>query len=382
MNRTIDPVILASELVQCVSITPEDGGAICLLESVLRDAGFRCERADRNGIANLFARWDGPENGRTIGFNGHTDVVPPGDPSSWKHDPFGGKIREGLLWGRGSTDMKSAVAAFVSAAIEFVQASPEAGSIAIAITSDEEGPARDGTLAILDFMERRGEKMDACIVGEPTSREKFGDTVKIGRRGAMTAEFVAKGVQGHSAYPEKARNPLPAMACLAARLSSMALDEGSDFFDPSTLALTSIDTNNAAKNVIPESCRCTANIRFNDRHSSTSLQELLDAEMRHVAKGSGIAFSMSVEVSGESFIVPPGPLARMVANAVDAETGIMPEFSTSGGTSDARFIKNVCPVVEFGMVGKTMHQVDECASVEEIYLLQATYARILSEFFN
>ena len=382
MNRAIDPVKLTSELVKCASVTPEDGGAISLLESALGDAGFRCERADRNGIANLLARWDGPEKRKTIGFNGHTDVVPPGDPSSWKHDPFGGNISDGRLWGRGATDMKSGVAAFVSAAIEFVQSSPEAGSIVVAITGDEEGSARDGTLAILDLMERRGEKMDACIVGEPTCREEFGDTVKIGRRGALTAEFVAKGVQGHSAYPHKARNPIPAMACLATRLSSMALDKGSEYFDPSTLALTSIETNNAAKNVIPETCRCTANIRFNDCHSSASLKELLAAEMKQVANETGIEFSVEVEVSGESFIVPPGSLARTVAGAVEAETGIRPEFSTSGGTSDARFIKDICPVVEFGIVGKTMHQVNECADVEEIIRLKATYGRILSRFLK
>ncbi len=382
MNVAIDPLKLASELVRCASVTPDEGGAIRLLESTLFEAGFRCVRADRNGIANLFARWDGPAGRPTIGFNGHTDVVPPGDVSSWAHDPFGGKVSGGQLWGRGAADMKSAVAAFVSAAIEFARAFPEAGSIAIAITGDEEGAARDGTVAILDMMAECGERMDACIVGEPTCREKFGDTVKIGRRGSMTAEFAAKGVQGHAAYPHLARNPLPAIACLASRLSSLELDNGSEYFDPSTLALTSIETNNDAKNVIPDSCRCSANLRFNDLHSSASLKKLLAAEMHKVAARTGIDFSLEVEVSGESFIVHPGPLARMVADAIEEETGIMPEFSTSGGTSDARFIKDHCPVIEFGLVGKTMHQIDECASVAEIHKLKSTYARILREFFG
>lgn len=378
---TTDPVRLTADLVRCPSVTPEEGGALRLLEQVLGAAGFECTRVDRGGIANLFARWGDPAAGPVFGFNGHTDVVPVGDEAAWTTDPFGAEIRDGWLYGRGATDMKSGVAAFAAAAIDFVSETPPEGAVVLAITGDEEGEAEHGTRALLDWMAANGERMDHCLVGEPTCPEVMGEMMKIGRRGSMTAYFTATGVQGHSAYPHRARNPVPAMAELMARLSSMTLDEGSENFDPSTLAVTTIDTGNPASNVIPAQVRATVNIRFNDRWTSAALEALLRREMEAVAKAHGIGFEMTVKVSGESFLTPPGPFSDLVARAVEAETGRRPVLSTSGGTSDARFIKDHCPVVEFGLVGQTMHQVDERVEVAQIHQLKAIYRRILEGYF-
>ncbi len=376
-----DPVELSAELIRCPSVTPLEGGALRLLQSVLEEAGFVCHRVDRNGVGNLFARWGQRGAARSFGFNGHTDVVPVGDAASWTVDPFGAQIRDGMLWGRGATDMKTGVAAFVAAAVDFVRATPPDGAVILAITGDEEGDAEDGTVALLDWMEANGERMDACLVGEPTCPEVMGQMIKIGRRGSMTAHFVARGVQGHSAYPHRARNPVHAMAALAGRLSGKVLDEGTEHFDPSTLAITTIDTGNTASNVIPADCRMTVNIRFNDAHSSAGLTDWLRAEADEVARATGVRFEMAVKVSGESFLTPPGALSTLVAAAVEAETGVVPELSTSGGTSDARFVKDHCPVVEFGLVGQTMHQVDERVEVEQIRQLKAIYQRILRDWF-
>ena len=382
LNTPTDPVALAAELIRCPSVTPEEGGALKLLERHLADAGFECTRVDRGGVANLFARFGAKGAARSFGFNGHTDVVPVGDAAAWSHDPFGGDIVEGTLWGRGATDMKSGVAAFAAAAMDFVRETPPDGAVILAITGDEEGDATDGTVALLDWMAREGERMDICIVGEPTSRAQLGDMMKIGRRGSMTAHFTARGVQGHSAYPLRAKNPVSAMAKLIARLADHRLDEGTAHFEPSTLAPTTIDTGNPATNVIPAECRATVNIRFNDAHDSASLTKWLEAEEARVAAETGVEFAMEVKVSGESFLTPPGRLSDMVARAVRAETGLTPELSTTGGTSDARFIKDHCPVVEFGLTGKTMHQVDERVPVEEIVKLKAIYSRMLKDYFT
>ena len=382
LNTPTDPVALAAELIRCPSVTPEEGGALKLLERHLADAGFECTRVDRGGVANLFARFGAKGAARSFGFNGHTDVVPVGDAAAWSHDPFGGDIVEGTLWGRGATDMKSGVAAFAAAAMDFVRETPPDGAVILAITGDEEGDATDGTVALLDWMAREGERMDICIVGEPTSRAQLGDMMKIGRRGSMTAHFTARGVQGHSAYPQRAKNPVSAMAKLIARLADHRLDEGTAHFEPSTLAPTTIDTGNPATNVIPAECRATVNIRFNDAHDSASLTKWLEAERAGVAAETGVEFAMEVKVSGESFLTPPGRLSDMVARAVRAETGLTPELSTTGGTSDARFIKDHCPVVEFGLTGKTMHQVDERVPVEEIVKLKAIYSRMLKDYFT
>ncbi|MEM7488344.1 MAG: succinyl-diaminopimelate desuccinylase [Pseudomonadota bacterium] len=379
---TVDPVDLTARLVRCPSVTPEEGGALVLLEDLLSEAGFACTRVDRNGTANLYARWGDKGHPRTFGFNGHTDVVPVGDAAAWTHDPFGAVIADGWLYGRGATDMKSGVAAFAAAAVDFVRDSSPDGAVVLAITGDEEGDATDGTVALLDWMEAEGERLDVCLVGEPTSPDHMGQMMKIGRRGSMTAWFTFKGRQGHSAYPHRALNPLPAMARLMADLSAHELDQGTDHFDPSTLAVVTMDVGNPATNVIPAEGRAVVNIRFNDRHSGAFLTDWLDGARARVAQATGVAIEMRVKVSGESFLTPPGPLSDLVAEAVKVETNRMPELSTTGGTSDARFVKDHCPVVEFGLVGHRMHAVDERVRVEQIGQLKAIYARILRDYFG
>jgi len=378
----IDPVELTAELIRCASVTPEDGGAMAVLERVLTAGGFDCRRADRGGVANLFARWGGKGHARTFGFNGHTDVVPPGDPAAWTHDPFGAVIRDGRIWGRGAADMKSGVAAFAAAAVDFVRQSPPDGAVVLVITGDEEGEAKHGTAAILDWMAAEGEAMSACLVGEPTCPARMGEMMKIGRRGSLTAYLTAKGVQGHSAYPDRAKNPVHAMAALVHELASAEIDRGTEHFDASTLAVVTFDVGNPASNVIPETARATVNIRFNDRHTGASLSDWLRAEAARVATQSGVAIAVQVKVSGEAFLTPPGALSELVAAAVEAETGVKPALSTSGGTSDARFVKDHCPVVEFGLVGATMHKVDEQVEVEHIRQLKRIYARILTDYFG
>ena len=377
---TTDPAELTRRLIQCASVTPIEGGALVLLQGLLQDVGFTCTRVDRGEVSNLFARW-GSKNARTLGFNGHTDVVPLGDEAAWTVPPFGAIEKDGFMWGRGATDMKSGVAAWVAAAIDFVADAPEDASLVITITGDEEGDALDGTTAILDWMAAQGEAMTACIVGEPTCPNTMGEMMKIGRRGSMTAYITARGIQGHSAYPHRAKNPVPALARLIARLDAHVLDEGTDHFDASTLAVTTIDTGNPANNVIPAECRATVNIRFNDAQSSAGITAWLGDEMAKIAAETGVDFDMTTKVSGESFVTPPGDLSSLVAASVAAETGVTPEMSTSGGTSDARFVKDHCPVVEFGLVGKTMHQVDERVEVAQIHQLKAIYARIMADYF-
>lgn len=376
-----DPVALTADLVRCASVTPVEAGAIQMLDALLTDAGFECTRCDRNGIANLYARWGAKGANRSFGFNGHTDVVPVGDPADWSVDPFGAEIKNGILYGRGATDMKSGVAAFAAAAVDFVKDTPPDGAVILTITGDEEGDGVDGTDAILDWMADNNERMTACLVGEPTCPEVMGDMMKIGRRGSMTAWITATGVQGHSAYPHRAKNPVPALARLVDRLSTHVLDDGTDHFDASTVAATGFDTGNSANNVIPAQSRAMVNIRFNDDHSSASLIAWIQAEMDAIGAETGIRFEMITKVSGESFLTPPGELSDMVGRAVKAETGISPKLSTTGGTSDARYVKNHCPVVEFGLVGKTMHQVDEHVEVAHIEQLKAIYTRILRDYF-
>ncbi len=378
----LDPARLTADLIRCPSVTPEEGGALRLLEGVLSEAGFACTRVDRGGVSNLFARWGAKGAARSFGFNGHTDVVPVGDAAAWSVPPFDAVERDGMLWGRGATDMKSGVAAFAAAAVDFVTQTPPDGAVILAITGDEEGDAVDGTRALLDWMEANGERMSACLVGEPTCPERMGEMIKIGRRGSLSAWITLTGVQGHSAYPHRARNPLPAMARLMDRLSSHTLDAGTDHFDPSTLAVVTIDTGNPATNVIPAECRATVNIRFNDTHDGASLTAWLRAEIDRVAEECGIAGEMRVKVSGEAFLTPPGPLSDLVARAVEAETGVVPALSTTGGTSDARFVKDHCPVVEFGLVGQTMHQVDERVEIAQIHQLKAIYSQILRDYFT
>lgn len=376
-----DPVQLTADLIRCPSVTPEEGGALVLLDRVLSAAGFDCVRVDRGGVSNLFARWGQKGHPRSFGFNGHTDVVPLGDEAAWTMPPFGAETRDGFLYGRGATDMKSGVAAFVAAAVDFVQATPPDGAVILTITGDEEGDAIDGTTALLDHMDKTGERMSVCLVGEPTCPDRMGEMMKIGRRGSMTAWFTVTGVQGHSAYPHRARNPLPAMARLMDRLASHDLDQGTEHFDASTLAVVNIDTGNTATNVIPAQCKGVVNIRFNDLHSGASLSDWLQTEAERVAQDFGVGVDTRIKISGESFLTPPGPLSDLVAQAVLAETGLTPEMSTTGGTSDARFVKNHCPVVEFGLVGRTMHEVDERVDIDQVHQLKAIYGRILSDYF-
>ncbi|MBO9399497.1 succinyl-diaminopimelate desuccinylase [Shimia sp. R9_3] len=379
---SIDAAKLAADLIRCPSVTPEEGGALVLLEDLLSGAGFTCTRVDRHGISNLFARWGERGHAKTFGFNGHTDVVPVGDAAAWSVDPFGAEEKDGILYGRGATDMKSGVAAFAAAAIDFVSDTPPDGAIVLTITGDEEGDAIDGTTALLDYMAEQNEQMSVCLVGEPTCPNEMGEMMKIGRRGSLNAFFKFTGVQGHSAYPHRANNPVPVMARLMDQLSRHTLDEGTDHFDASTLAVVTMDTGNPATNVIPAECRATLNIRFNDAHSGASLTDWMQTQVDAFAAETGVQIDLQVKVSGESFITPPGMLSDLVAAAVEAETGRTPELSTSGGTSDARFVQHHCPVVEFGLVGKTMHQVDEQVPVAQIHQLKAIYSRILSDYFS
>ncbi|MEO8242694.1 MAG: succinyl-diaminopimelate desuccinylase [bacterium] len=381
LSAPLDPVALTAALIRCPSVTPAEGGALVLLQRVLEGAGFECHRVDRGEVSNLFARWGLRGANKSFGFNGHTDVVPVGDATAWTHDPFGAEVVEGWMYGRGATDMKSGVAAFVAAAVDFVQATPPDGSVVLTITGDEEGTSVDGTLALLDWMAVQGERMSHCLVGEPTCPDTLGDMMKIGRRGSMTAYFTANGVQGHSAYPHRARNPMSALVALLARLEAVPLDQGTGHFDASTLAITTIDCGNPATNVIPARGQATVNIRFNDAHSGASLTEWLRGHATAVQAATGVEIGMRVHISGESFLTPPGELSDLIARAVEAETGLVPVPSTSGGTSDARFVKSHCPVVEFGLVGRTMHQVDERVEVAQIGKLKAIYTRVLREYF-
>ena len=378
---SIDPVDLTAKLVRCPSVTPADGGAQEVLFDLLTEAGVDCAWADRGGIKNLFARWGNKGNTRSFGFNGHTDVVPIGSEADWTMPPFGAEIKDGIMYGRGTTDMKSGVAAFTAAAIDFVRDTPPDGSIVLAITGDEEAEGIDGTRALLAYMQEAGERMDVCLVGEPTCPNKMGEMIKIGRRGSLNAHFRVIGKQGHAAYPHRANNPMPAMMRLMDQLASHQLDEGTDHFDPSTLAIVTVDTGNPATNVIPAETRATVNIRFNDKHSGASLTTWLEEQAAAIRDSFGVQVELKVKISGESFITPPGELSDLVSKAVQAETGVTPELSTSGGTSDARFMKHHCPVVEFGLVGQSMHEVDENVEVAQIHQLKSIYTRILKDYF-
>ena len=381
MTPTPDPAALTQALLQCPSVTPEEGGAIRLVAETLEPFGFECRRVDRGGIANLYAKWSGGD-GPCFGFNGHTDVVPVGDRAAWSRDPFGGDLIDGVIWGRGATDMKSGVAAFISAACRFVQTTPPQGSVVLMITGDEEGDGVDGTRALLDWMDQTGERVDHCLVGEPTSVSSLGDVMKIGRRGSMTANFTAKGKQGHTAYPHRAQNPLPALVKLLDGFASATLDEGTAHFEPSTLALTTIDVGNPANNVIPGAARAQLNIRFNPTHTGAALTAWLEEAAARMSRETGVDIAMTSRISGEAFLTEPGPFTELVAEAVEAATGRRPAATTGGGTSDARFIKAHCPVVEFGLVGDTMHQVDERVPAADVAALAAAYQEILTRYFQ
>lgn len=380
MNQLVDPVALTADLIRCRTVTPAEAGALSLLSDVLSANGFHCTRIPRGGVDNLFARWG--RNAPVFAFGGHTDVVPAGDESAWTHGPFSGDEKDGILWGRGAVDMKSGVAAFAAAAVQLVTETPPDGSISLLITGDEEGPSTDGTIAILDWMREQGETADFCIVGEPTSVHQLGDTVKIGRRGSMTGTLMITGTQGHTAYPERAVNPLPVLSRICTALSDTPLDLGSTHFQPSTLALSSIDTGNPASNVIPAQAQAVFNIRFNDNHTSDSIMVWADQIAAREAEATGAGYSLDWKVSGESFLTEPGPLTEIPVDVITDHVLERPALTTGGGTSDARFIKDLCPVLEFGLVGDTMHQVDERVPVEDIRQLSAIYLDILRRFFG
>lgn len=379
MSELTDPLPLAQALIRCPSVTPEDGGALAVLEEALGRLGFACRRlpfASEGGpeIQNLYARLG--EGGPNLCFAGHTDVVPAGQ--GWTAGPFAGETRDGMLWGRGAADMKGAIACFVAAVARHRAEGGPRGSISLLITGDEEGPAIDGTARVLRWLAERGERLDACIVGEPTNPQRLGETVKIGRRGSLNARLTVHGSQGHTAYPHLADNPIPTLLRMLDALTAAPLDEGSAHFQPSTLALTTIDVGNPATNVIPAEARAAFNIRFNDRHGGAGLERWLRERLDAV----GGHYTLAVEVSGESFLTPPGPLTEVVVEAVREITGAAPELNTSGGTSDARFIKDHCPVAEFGLVGRTMHKVDECVALADLETLTRIYHRILHRFFE
>ena len=370
-NTAIDPAALAAELIRRPSVTPKDEGALDIVAVTLEELGFACHRlvfAEGGGepIHNLYARRGA---GRpNLCFAGHTDVVPPGAREAWSFDPFAGAVRDGELCGRGAVDMKGAIAAFLAAAQRYLDRHEAgvAGSISLLITGDEEGPAVNGTKRMLEWLDGRGEILDACVVGEPTSAVTLGDMIKIGRRGSLTGRLTAHGVQGHTAYPHLADNAAHRLVAMLHALTTTELDRGSEHFPPSTLQVATIDVGNPASNVIPASAQAVLNIRFNDRWTGETLKrwlaERLDALGGHC--------TLDVTVSGESFLVPPGAIGERLAEAVRRVTGNSPEFSTTGGTSDARFIRTCCPVAEFGLVGQRAHQVDErvgLAALTEIY---------------
>lgn len=376
----IDPVRLTQQLVCCPSITPAEAGALGVLHTALESIGFTCQRLtfESEGTApveNLYARWGAA--GPAIGFAGHTDVVPVGDAAAWRFDPFGGMIESDILYGRGAADMKSGIAAFIAAASRVVTDGPD-GAICLIITGDEEGPAVNGTVRLVEWMRRQDERIDACLVGEPSSTQTLGDNIKIGRRGSMNIRLTTTGVQGHAAYPHLADNAASRMVHLLSAIVDTPLDEGSAYFEPSTLAVTSIDVGNPATNIIPGRATACINIRFNDLHSSTALRDWLDERLSAVDSG----YSLSVRVSGESFLTPQGPFTELVASAAREVTGIQPALSTGGGTSDARFIKDLCPVVELGVVNKSIHKVDEHVALSDITGLTDIYERILRGYFS
>lgn len=380
-------VTIAQDLIRCPSVTPAEGGALANLEALLGAAGFSVFRVtfqdeDTPDVENLFASIG--SGAPHFVFAGHTDVVPAGDENDWNHGPFEGVIDGGMLYGRGAADMKGGVAAFAAAALDYVadKGTDFGGTISFLITGDEEGPAVNGTVKLLDWAKDQGHRFDACIVGEPTNPEVLGDAIKVGRRGSLSGTITVQGVQGHAAYPHLADNPIPGLVRLLAALDALKLDEGNERFQPSNLEIVSADTGNPAFNVIPARCEARFNIRYNDEWTLASLKAKITETLEAVDLGK---LSLDLEFkrdASESFLTRDETLIKALSDAVAAETGRTPELSTGGGTSDARFIKNFCPVVEFGLVGQTMHKVDECVAVADIDRLKAIYGRFLDSYFS
>jgi len=384
-KQPIDPIALAQALIRCPSVTPADEGALDALARALGPVGFACRRMpfEAQGTArieNLYAKVGGKRPGRHFSFAGHSDVVPVGKRESWSVDPFAGEIIDGRLYGRGAADMKGAVAAFAAAAARFVTKTGGdfPGAISLLITGDEEGPSVNGTRPMLQALAVEGETFDACLVGEPTNPRRLGEMVKIGRRGSWTGHLIVKGVQGHIAYPHLADNPTHRLARMIVALTETPLDPGTAHFEPSTLQVSTIDVGNPATNVIPAEARASFNSRFNDGFTPASLE----SEVRRRLESVGGHYELHTACSGVSFVTPPGMLSDLVSSAVMAVTGLTPELSTTGGTSDARFIKDYCPVIEFGLAGATMHKVDENVAIADIHQLSDVYERILDSYFD
>jgi succinyl-diaminopimelate desuccinylase len=385
MTQSTDPVAFAKALIACPSVTPADAGAQALLADVLGRAGFAVERMTFGAegtpdVDNLFASIG--SGSPHLVFAGHTDVVPPGDEAGWRHPPFAGEVADGALWGRGAVDMKGGIACFLAAALDFLGEKPlNTGTLSFAITGDEEGPAINGTKKLIAWALAAGHRFDAAIVGEPTSRQRLGDTIKIGRRGSLSATIRVAGRQGHAAYAELADNPIPKLVRILDRLADLTLDAGSADFAPSRLEIVSVDVGNPAFNVIPAAATARLNVRFNDRWSPATLEERL---RRAIADAAGEArWELAVAPgASEWFLTRPGALVDRLSAAIADVTGLTPELTTGGGTSDARFFKDICPVVEFGLVGDTMHQVDERAPIADLNALSAIYRRFLARTFG
>ena len=381
-----DPVALACELLRCRSVTPHEAGALLFLEKMLSSAGFTVHRVvfsepGADDVENLYARIG--TAGPHLVFAGHTDVVPPGDEARWRHPPFAGEITDGVLFGRGAVDMKGAIACELAAVLDYlaVNGGKPKGSISFLITGDEEGVAVNGTVKLLRWAAARGEKFDHCILGEPTNPKELGDMVKIGRRGSLNGTLIVTGAEGHVAYPALADNPVRRIVAIMAAVMAEPLDAGSAHFDPSNLEFTSVDVGNKTVNVIPPEARARFNIRFNDCHTQGSLKALIEARAHAAAQGGH--FRIAWEPSNaDVFVTKPGPFVDVVSGAIAEVTGRQPELSTSGGTSDARFIKDYCPVVEFGLVNATMHRIDECVATADLAALTAVYRRIFDRYFN
>ena len=378
----MDPVDLAQALIRCPSVTPADEGAMDVLQSALEELGFTCHRlpfATGNApeVQNLYARIG--DSAPNFCFAGHTDVVPVGDANEWSVDPFAAEIKGDRLYGRGASDMKTAIAGFAAAAARFLESRDNGfpGSISLLITGDEEGEAVNGTVKVLEWLREKGEVLDACLVGEPTNPETLGDMIKIGRRGSMTAFLTVHGASGHAAYPHLADNPVERLVKMLSAVLDKPLDDGTEHFQPSTTVVTTIDVGNPVANVIPARAEARINVRFNDLHTGAGVETLLRRRLDDI----GGDYDLDARVSGESFLFPPGPLSNLVAGAVEKATGKRPEFSTAGGTSDARFIKDHCPVCEYGMTNQTAHKADENALVSDIQLLSDIYQSVLDGFF-
>jgi succinyl-diaminopimelate desuccinylase len=382
-----DPVGIARDLIRCRSVTPEDGGALSYLHDVLGRAGFEVHRttfaeAGTAAVGNLYARIGAEKP--TLVFAGHTDVVPPGDEATWRHAPFAGEIAGDKLYGRGAVDMKGGIACFVAAALDHVEdngGKPKKGSLSLLITGDEESVAINGTVKLLKWVAERGETFDHCILGEPSNVASVGDTIKAGRRGSLNGTLIVTGRQGHVAYPDRADNPIRGLTTLIAALQA-PFDEGSAHFDPSHLEFTSVDVGNATVNLIPSEARARFNIRYNDQHDQTALKMLIERRA-HAAAGGRVHFCFDWQPSNaDVFLTKPGPFTELAVAMIEEVTGRAPKLSTSGGTSDARFIKDYCPVLEFGLVGQTMHQVDECAPLADLVMLTKVYRRIIDKYFG